>query len=204
MSLKNVSSHNEPESSPLHVEVGNQIKRIRLQRGWSIQELARRSHVSIGLISQIERGKSSPSLSTVTKIRTAFNVPVSMLFSGTESEALDSAYVRRIENRPVISFGDGKMHKELLSPQPGSPLQMMLLRVPAGQGAGGRSVSDQGQKGGLVIKGFLKLRVGENVFGLRPGDSFQFDSSLPHSFENTRKVEAQILWIVATQSDKTI
>jgi len=177
--------------------IGRQIRRLRSNRGLTLQELSAASGVAVGLLSQIERGLSSPSLRTLTKIRVALDVPLGVFFAPPHQTAqAEAAFVRRFENRGSVDLGQMRLFKQLLSPSATSALQMMMLVIPPGGGAGPETYSYEGEKAGLVLEGFFKLRIAGEVYDLRKNDSFQFDSALPHTFENPRSTEARVLWIV--------
>lgn len=177
--------------------IKHQLKRLRANRGLSLQQLATISGVSIGLLSQIERGRSSPSLRTLTKIRIALEVPMTDLFAPPETvDKTEGRFVVRQENRNHLDIGPNKLIKELLSPPGYKFIQSMILMIPPGGGSGSEPYQSQGEKAGLVLNGFFRLFVSDDVFDLRKGDSFQFDSSKPHRFENKHSETAEVLWIV--------
>ncbi|MCC7273675.1 MAG: cupin domain-containing protein [Alphaproteobacteria bacterium] len=177
--------------------IGHQVRRLRTNRGLTLQALSAASGVAVGLLSQIERGISSPSLRTLTKIRAALDVPIGVFFAPPAQVArAEAKFIRRFENRGTVDLGDMRLVKELLSPSPASALQMMMLVIPPGGGAGAETYSYEGEKAGVVLEGFFKLHIAGEVYDLRKNDSFQFDSSLPHTFENPRSTEARVLWIV--------
>jgi transcriptional regulator with XRE-family HTH domain len=177
--------------------IGHQIRRLRTNRGLSLQDLSASANVAVGLLSQIERGVSSPSLRTLTKLRLALDVPMSALFEPPhKTELAEAKYIRRGENRAVVDLGPDKMVKELLSPNNNGALQLMLLIIPPRGGAGDETYSYGGEKAGVVLEGFFKLRIAGETFDLRKNDSFHFDSSLPHTFENPTDAETRVLWAV--------
>ena len=177
--------------------IGHQIRRLRTNRGLTLQELSAASGVAVGLLSQVERGLSSPSLRTLTKIRTALDVPIGVFFAPpAQLVQAEAKFVRRFEHRRTVDLGDMRLTKQLLSPSPSSMMQLMMLVIPPGGGAGPETYSYEGEKAGLVLDGFFKLHIAGEVYDLRQNDSFQFDSSLPHTFENPRTTEARVLWIV--------
>ena len=191
-----------PESAPESLEsetaaLGARIRRLRTGRGLSLKELSVKAGLSLGLLSQIERGTSSPSLRTLTKLRLALEVPLSALFPAVEGQVADSRWIRRQEDRARIDLGPSRFVKELLSPDGSRPLQLLLLTLPPGGGSGAEPYSYEGEKAGLVLNGGCRLRVGDEAIDLRKGDSFQFDSSIPHSFENPHRTEAKLLWIIS-------
>ncbi|WP_210208087.1 helix-turn-helix domain-containing protein, partial [Pelagibacterium sediminicola] len=177
--------------------VGAQLKRLRATRGWSLSRLAAAAGVSVGLLSQIERGRSIPSLRTLTKLRVALDVSLGELIG--QPDVINSnevRHVKRSNSRETLSIGGNQLIKEFLSPFKSEHLQFMLLNVAPGGGSGKQTYSYDGEKAGLVLEGRFKLRLGDDVFELAEGDSFQFDSSIPHAFENLGDIPAKIVWII--------
>ncbi|MFM9849998.1 MAG: helix-turn-helix domain-containing protein [Hyphomicrobiaceae bacterium] len=179
--------------------VGPIIRRVRLQRGMSLQQLAEAANVSIGTLSQIERNLSNPSLGVVTNIRQALRIPLSALFEDERSEGdplYDPKFVRRLHHRPRLDLGSQHMVKELLSPSVAQDLQFMTLILPPGGNSGDQALIYACEKGGLVLQGTFLLKVGDEESVLNEGDSFQFWGATPHSFFNPGQVPTTVLWII--------
>lgn len=177
--------------------LGRELRRLRLNKGLSIHAFAEMADVSAGLLSQIERGISSPSLRTLTKLRHALGVPLGALFEEGERQVLaESHFIRRREARPKLDLGPHRLIKEMLSPHTASAMQIMILVIPPNGGSGDQPYNDEGEKAGLVLQGFLQLTIDGESFDLREGDSFQFDSMLPHRFRNFHRDAARVLWII--------
>ena len=178
--------------------VGQQLKRLRKERGWSLNHLAGMANVSIGLLSQIERGRSIPSLRTLTKLRVALDVSLGTLVGQREASTPlgESRFVKRKADRESLVIGDNRLVKEFLSPTKSEHLQVMLMNIPPAGGAGARAYSYDGEKAGLVLEGAIRLQLGEEVLELQEGDSFQFNSSIPHTFSNDHDVPAKVIWII--------
>ncbi|WP_209739259.1 helix-turn-helix domain-containing protein [Aureimonas populi] len=170
----------------------------------SLQQLALSSGVSVGMISQIERDRANPSMRVLTAIRRALNIPIHEMFgeaSEAAGEAADPPFVRRRRDRPQIDLG--KLKKELLTSGGNHNLQIMILNVEPGGESGNTALSYPAEKGGLVLAGALVLSVDGREASLSEGDSFVFDSALPHSFRNEGERLATILWIIgAVQFDR--
>lgn len=184
--------------------LGTTLRRLRRGQGMSLQELATSSGVSVGMISQIERDLANPSMRVLTAIRRALNIPLQEMFGEkleSEIRQIDPSFVRRKENRPQIDLGPLK--KELLTSGGNHNLQIMILKIEAGGESGNTALSYPAEKGGLVLSGELILKVNEQEAQLCEGDSFVFDSALPHSFRNISEHPAEILWIIgAVQFDR--
>lgn len=179
--------------------IGRRLRALRAERGLTILELTAKAGVSSGSISQIERGASNPSVGTLQKLSVALDVT---LWSFLEGEAVEvhgeSRYVRRGEHRPRIVVGPGQLSKELLSPRDNHSLRFMILTLPPG--ARSESLlSGPGDKGGYVLSGRVELTIGDEVFELGEGDSFQFESTIPHQIVNRSNDQAKLIWIIYVQ-----
>lgn len=185
-------------------QLGANLRKLRKQKGLSLQNLAQASGVSVGMISQVERGIANPSMRLLTSLRRALNISMQELFgeTGDQTPATDDPpFVRRSTQRPVIDLG--MLHKELLTPPDRQHLQLMILRLEPGGESGGHALSYPAEKGGLVLSGKVILTVDDVAADLDTGDSFVFDSARPHSLRNTHNVPTEVLWIIgAVQFDR--
>jgi transcriptional regulator with XRE-family HTH domain len=175
-------------------QVSAAIRRLRAEQKISLQELSNRAGVSVGMLSQIERGIANPSLKLLTRIRQALGTPIGGLFDENAGLASDADFVRRSGHRPMLDLG--YVTKELLSPNLSQSLQFMLLHIPPGGSSGERLINYPADKGGLILQGKVLLRVGDVEAELRVGDSFMFDSRKPHGFRNASDAPCQVLWII--------
>jgi transcriptional regulator with XRE-family HTH domain len=176
--------------------LGRTIRRLRQERKLSLHSLAGLSEMSVSMLSQIERGISSPSLKSLTKIRLALGVPISSLFeSASGGNNPGARHVRTLADRPSLDMGPTYLVKHLLSPSTAQDLQFMILNIPPGGGSGDMPFSQPGEKGGLVLEGTLRLFIGDDIVDVSPGDSFQFESSIPHHFKNQGNKATKVLWI---------
>ncbi|SIT16477.1 cupin domain-containing protein [Paracoccus saliphilus] len=182
--------------------VGATFRHLRKQQGISIQELARRSGVSVGMISQIERDLANPSMRVLTAIRRALNISMQAMFSDDQPDLREEPpFVRRADNRPFIDLGT--LQKELLTSGGNHNLQIMILTIAPGASSGNTALSYPAEKGGLVLEGELVLSVDQREARLKQGDSFVFDSALEHGFRNEGDRPARILWVIgAVQFDR--
>lgn len=190
-------------SDGIDFPVGATLRRLRKHRGMSLQMLATASGVSVGMISQVERGLANPSMRLLTALRRALNISLQELFGesgGLKSEA-ERPDIRRRNDRPVVEMG--ALRKEMLSSTDRHKLQLMILRLEPGGETGGRSMSYPTEKGGLVLKGRVLLTVDDDPVELTEGDSFVFDSGRPHSLRNDGTDPTEVLWVIgALQFDR--
>ena len=180
-------------------QLGPRLRKLRLANALSMNELAHRSEVSVGMISQIERGLANPSMRILERLRVALKIPLTTLLEDRDPvDAPDSprvAFVRRADQRPHFTVTAGGLAKELLSPHGDHDLQFMMITIPAGSRSH-EILLGQGEKAGMVMNGDIVLTIGAKSEQLGPGDSFQFDSSIPHGVANPTDKDAQVLWIM--------
>ncbi|TPG61387.1 cupin domain-containing protein [Roseomonas nepalensis] len=179
-------------------QVGARLRRLRAEHGLTILELAAKAGLSAGLISQIERGHSNPSMRTIQRLRAALGVNIWEFFGqAAAANEGEPGFVRRREQRARLVVGGSRLVKELLSPQGDSPLRFMLITLPPG-GASEDVLVGRGEKGGYVLSGRVELTVDGRRAALAEGDSFQFGSHLPHQLANpSAEEEALVFWIMS-------
>lgn len=183
-------------------KIGATFRRLRHDQSLSLRELADRSGVSVGMISQIERDLANPSMRVLTALRRALNVPMQTMFNDDAVQnADDPPFVRRAAKRPHIDLGP--LQKELLTSGGNHNLQIMILTLAPGGTSGDTALSYPAEKGGFLLEGELVLSVDNCEARLAEGDSFVFDSAQPHRFRNESDRPARILWVIgAVQFDR--
>jgi transcriptional regulator with XRE-family HTH domain len=194
--------HMEP-AEPAYPEIhhhrfGETVKAFRIRKGLSLRELALRTGLSVGMLSQIERNVTSPSLKTLTKLRIGLDVPLSALFEdegGAPGPSGHHSIVRKHDARPSLDIGEGVL-KVLLSPATASNLQVMMLIIKPGGGTKDTVVGVPGEKAVVVMKGALEITVAEETYLVNEGDTIQFNAETPHSFRNPGRKETQVMWII--------
>lgn len=197
MSQQKTTSDQTPDPQSER-RVGARLRTLRLKKRLSISGLAELAGVSTGMVSQIERDLSNPSVRLLERLRVALEVPLTALLEDDIQQQPMKEFVRRAKQRPHFAVGPSGLIKELLSPQGDHDLQFMLITIPPACRSGEVLVGD-GEKAGLVLQGQVALRVGDQQQMLSEGDSFQFSSQLPHQVENFTSENAQVLWIMNTR-----
>ncbi len=182
------------EPSPL----GAQIRDLREARRMRLAELAQAIGKSIGYVSQIERGRSEISISTLKSISDALGVSISWFFQGYDPrEPSEHGYVVRREHRRRLDFPGTGIEEELLSPTLNGEAELIMSRFAAGARSGDVQVSRMAEQSGVILSGELELRVGDRLFLLKAGDSFRIGRGEPFTACNTGSEESVSLWVIA-------
>lgn len=177
------------------IRVGRRLRALRLDAGLSLAEVAGRAGVSVGALSQIERGVSSLRVRTIWPLAEVLGVDPSLLIDGDPDG--NDIYCVRAGNRRDLSVRSEGVQKSLLSP-PGAVLNGMIVSIDPGGGTA-EAYAHAGHEFGLVLRGAALLVIDGTTYHLREGDSFAFRSTLLHSFRNEGEEVCEIVWVNATR-----
>lgn len=175
--------------------IGRKLRLRRSIKGLSLQDVAEKADISIGLLSQIERGLTMPSIKSLRQICSALDMPVGWLFDVAEGEHED--VVVRASARRVMNLGPKGMTKELMSPDAVPGVQMIRIVIQPGGSSGEQPYNnDSGAKCGTVLAGTLGLEVDGREHVLGVGDSFAFAATKLHRFWCVGDVPVDLIWVV--------
>jgi XRE family transcriptional regulator, regulator of sulfur utilization len=164
----------------------------------SLRDLAERSGVSAPMLSQVERGETSPTLAVAGRIAAGLELSLSQLLRLDEGDGV--AIVRAGERRTGASNG-GHRYGVITPPLPGQRAEVSEHTLAAGAATGGPGDPPMHEAGAretaLVTEGEVRLVCAGAPHDLREGDSVTFDADLPHHFENPGSHEARFLAVVA-------
>jgi transcriptional regulator with XRE-family HTH domain len=177
--------------------VGERVRALREAMGLSLRDLASRSGVSAPMLSQVERGETSPTLTVAARIAAGLELSLSQLLRLDEASHL--AIVRAGEGR-VRSSG-GHRTEELTPALPGQRADVTRHELTPAAGTGGPSDPPLHEPGSretaIVLDGDLTLEVDGERHVLGAGDSVTFDADLPHGFRNDGTEPARFIAVVA-------
>lgn len=182
----------------MEVTVGRRIRDLRRVRRFSLETVAARTDLSIGFLSQIERGLSSPSLRVLATLADVLGVGIAALFGASPSaDAASDQVVTRGLQRPELKLWRTGVSKQLLSPASSdSKLNLFLVHLEPGGSTGDELYTHDGEEAGLVLEGEMMLTVDSETWSLKTGDSFRFASRRPHRFSNPAEdAKAVVLWV---------
>lgn len=190
---------NAPRDTDADLKLGMRIRALRSEKSLTLAALAGRTQISIGQLSEIERGISAPSLRSLRLISEALGIAVGRMFDELPPADFDERYVLRKGERPVLRLTPTGVTKALVSPRGAGTLTMYEIMIFPNGTSGGEFQTGPGEKAGIVVTGRMRLWIDHKAVDLAPGDSFQFPAELPHSLENPFDVPATLIWIVGPQ-----
>lgn len=204
--------------------LGARLKDMRLKSGMTLREMARQVNVSPSFISQIENGKSQPSVGTLYAFSRLLNVSVDDLFEaadageaemGSSPKAEIEDDVVRGQHNPSSAWPPSEYANRIsvVHPTHRSRLEMAegvvwerlaatperavnFMKIVYAPGATSADLEHVGYEYGYVISGELEVAIGDERFTLHGGESLGFDSSIPHTFRNPGTVDMHGIWFV--------
>jgi transcriptional regulator with XRE-family HTH domain/quercetin dioxygenase-like cupin family protein len=198
--------------------LGSRLKDERLKAGMTLRELARQAEVSPSFISQIENGKSQPSVATLYTFSRLLGISVDELFDqgwaqpAVAEEVPDprnpvnawhpSEFANRISlvhpaHRSHLDMADGVVWERLAAtPEHGVNFMKIVYAPGATSSNGGELQSHDGYEYGYVVRGSVRVTIGSEEFVLHEGESLGFDSTIPHVLTNDGDTEFEGIWFV--------
>ena len=190
--------HGGGRAGRLEEAIGHEVRRFREKLGITLSELAKAAGISAGMLSKIENGSTSLSLSSLQSLSRALHVPVTALFRSFE-EVRDATFVRAGEGLKIERRGTRAGHQyQLLGHSRNRPLAVepYLVTLTAAS-----DVFPVFQHDGIeflyMLEGEVGYRHGDKVYVLRPGDSLYFDADVPHGPDELRKLPIRFLSVIS-------
>lgn len=191
--------------------LGERLRQARTKRGLSLRSVAQELGVSASLISQVEIGKTQPSVSTLYALASHLGVSLDELLGITTPAATPAMPpppmfghsgpplpdVQRAADNPVIEMENGVRWERLAVGDEG-PVDVLLVTYEPGGSSSieGKLMRHAGVEYGYLIEGELTMQLEFDTHVLRPGDSLHFDSVRPHLYSNRGTAPARGVWFV--------
>jgi len=184
----------------LEAAIGGEVRQFRRQQDMTVAELAKSAGVSTGMLSKIENGITSPSLSTLQALSKALQVPVTAFFRRFE-EAREATFVKAGEGLKIERRGTRAGHQyELLGHSAGKNIATEPYLITLTEQS---DVFPLFQHGGIeflyMLEGEVSYRHGETTYELKPGDSLFFDADVPHGPDALTKLPIKFLSVISYQ-----
>lgn len=174
--------------------LGSHLKLLRETKGYTLKQISEISGLSIGFISQVERGQTDPSLSSLKKLAGALGIKLGDLF---EQEAPAHVVVKKGGGK--ILHIDSFVYCELLATSLNKSMEPMIKVIQPG-GESGLVDPHAGEEFIWVIDGVLQVTLDGIKYLLQSGDSIYFQANQPHSWANVSEMTCQALWVMTPPS----
>jgi transcriptional regulator with XRE-family HTH domain/uncharacterized cupin superfamily protein len=196
----------------MHLDIGDELRRVRVSRKLSLRSVATEVGVSASLLSQVETGKTQPSVSTLYSLVNLLGISLDGLMKGQfqgEAAAKSAGYedghhgiVQRRSENPVIEMENGVVWERLADGGKDDADPLMVTYEPGSSSSvEAKMMRHDALEYGVIIEGTLTLRIESDVHELYPGDSFSFDANRLHMYENNSAKPARGIWFVIGNKD---
>jgi transcriptional regulator with XRE-family HTH domain len=203
----------------MQFDVGSELRRVREAKKLSLRAVASAVGVSASLLSQVETGKTQPSVSTLWALvshlgisldslmgtqRTTFDLPAldSSAARSASSDRRSDSVVQRREDNPIIEMENGVTWERLAVGDSAVADPLIVTYAPgASSSVEGKMMRHAALEYGVLLEGQLTLKVDFETYELEPGDSFFFDSQRPHLYVNGGDAPARGIWFVIGRRD---
>lgn len=203
--------------------IGARLREARLQRGMSLRSVAQELGVSASLISQVETGKTQPSVSTLWALVTHLGVSIDDLLgtgrpAGREQIAeaaeeqrmaapiaLSQPVIQQSADNPMLEMENGVRWERLAIGENGPADSLLVTYEPgASSSIEGKLMRHAGIEYGFLMEGELTLQLEFDTFVLKAGDSVHFDSIRPHLYSNRGTMPARGVWFVVGRRQQNL
>lgn len=174
----------------METNIGNRLKALRSMYGLSQREVAKRSGVTNSTISLIEQGRVSPSVDSLKKVLDSFSISL-IDFLTMDMETDEKIF---FAGQDLVEFFENGAHLKLVGAnRKNRKLRFLHERYEVGAHSGDDMLTHEGEEAGIVIQGELELTVGQRSQVLKAGDSYYFNTTIPHRFKNVGKKECIVV-----------
>lgn len=197
---QNPHSLSEAREKVLEVAIGREVRAHRKQKGITVAELSMQTDLSIGMLSKIENGNTSPSLTTLQTLANVLSVPLTSFFKQYE-ERREAVHTKAGEGVEIDREGTRAGHQYNLLGHIGGNSSGVIVEPYLITLSEKSDTFETFQHSGIetiyMLEGEVEYRHGNNTFTLKPGDTLFFDSDAPHGPEKLVKLPAKYLSIIS-------
>jgi transcriptional regulator with XRE-family HTH domain len=192
-----------PHNEKVEINIGEKIKKLRLDKNIDLPKLAELTGFSTALLSQMENHLISPPLSSLGKIAGALGVEMGYFF-GSSSD-VDFTIVRRNERRPISRVASkqgvnyGYSYESLAYEQKNRHMEPFLVSLEPATVKNRHAYSHEGEEFIFVLEGKMEITLGDHTDILEAGDSIYFNSLIPHRVQCSEGLETKIVAVIYTQ-----
>lgn len=173
------------------IQIGTKIRELRIKNGLTQEELANRSELSKGFISQLESEQTSPSIATLVDILECLGTNLRDFFNDTHNEKIVFKKDDYFTNEDEAS---GKSVTWIVPNAQKNEMEPVLITLSPG-GKSRLHDPHEGEEFGYILDGSIILHLGEHEYKVKKGESFYFESKKDHYIENKNERAAKLLWV---------
>jgi transcriptional regulator with XRE-family HTH domain len=184
----------ENDADAVSVDVGIRLRKLRMERGLSIRELARKSGLSANAISLIERGQTSPSVSTLYLLSEAMQIPITTVFETVDRKS--PVVFRKRAERTRVPFSRGVwegLGGEIFT----GHIEPFALTLETGASSGPSSIVHSGHEFVICLRGQLEYQVEDEFYLLEAGDVLLFKAQLEHRWRNPGPLVTNAIFVLS-------
>jgi transcriptional regulator with XRE-family HTH domain len=176
------------------VDVAARLRDLREEQGMSMRALAQKSGLSANALSMIERGRASPSVSTLNKLADALGISITEFFGHVQTR--EDVVLVRSDERTRVTFARG-LWEGLGGERFAGRVEPFVLTLDSGASSGTRSIVHTGHEFVYCLRGKLEYLVHDRRYELEPGDSLLFAAHLRHRWRNPGKTVTNALVVLS-------
>lgn len=178
----------------IRIKLGIRIKKQRVKNKMSLRELAKKVDLSASFLSQVEGGKTYPSLQSLKKIADTLHTTIGDLLGETGS-IVNTPVLKSKDRKSLKHIGEGVELQFLSSLEKNHSLEPCIHKLEKNAISGDPPFQHFGQEFVYVLRGVIELILGDNRYLMSEGDCIYFDSNIKHSFKNINKEITEILCV---------
>jgi transcriptional regulator with XRE-family HTH domain len=182
----------DDETALVLLAIGRNIRRLRGEKGLTLQMLAEQTGLSPSMLSLLERGKTGPSIGTLVVIASALGTQMSELMDQTTQT--EGGVVSRVADQPVFETAAGVLRR-ILKHDRALGVEIAVNEYLPGTANAPDPVSHDGHEFGVVLAGTVQVTLNGRDWLLAKGDVISYSSRQPHRFSNPGEERARTLWI---------
>lgn len=180
------------------LNLGEKLQQYRAMRHMTMRDLSSVTGITPSMLSQIERGVTNPSISTLRTIAKALDLPLYYFFF--EDEALRPNFVVRSNERKTIGLPNYDVSYDLLTPDTSGELEFCMMRLQPGSHSSEKAMNHSGEEVSFVLQGDVRLEIEQECYALSEGDSVYIPPQANHRWTNSGQQEAVIIFAVTPPS----
>lgn len=185
----------------INIRIAQQVRELRLARGYTLDVLATRCQVSRSAISLIERGEASPTAVVLEKLANGLGVPLTQLFDITQNNQPPQPMVRRTQQSEWKDPETGYIRRQVSPPNWKSPFQIVEIEFPP-QSRITYEISETlkvVQQQLWVVEGEIDIQLGDSSYALSTGDCLAMQLNQPVIYSNNSSQVARYILVVSNQ-----